>query len=808
MSEKVSRLGDENGVAQEARRDATGDRNSPLPAAAEACQVGDPSCDERANGHGGLAPAADSHGRDAVDPQRLSFDELLVTLGLVDGDFIAVCHQPVGGTFQAQVTSCGNSAAAVRGLPEPSCVWFTPNPTAGPERKGQGRGRERDVKRWVALYTDLDVKAGAFRDIAQAQAFVDVLSTIIGTRPTVVIFSGHGLQPIWVIEDARLDDEVSWALAYRLMRQFGRLVTSAAHNFCGAKLDNVFNMDRLLRVPGTLNLKDPNDPVPTGAVIDNGRPLTMDAVEEFLDAYGASALESDQPVSGEVVVALEDWKFGKRDCPYAQKMVAAWNQESDRPKAGRHKWAIKKSVRLAAAHRRGCFTEDGLTLALEYLQDALAHWCSVVGDPRPLQHREVESAYRWATKRVSSFTDEQVEKELGNHRHHNRPKRAATAAVESDATEDRASRLEDVPLEDGAELLDEVVHLLRRYVVLPDEHAVIAVALWIAATHGIACWNAAPRLVINSPQKRCGKTRTLDVIAGMCHRPLVTVNATAAAIFRSLAGDHPPTLIIDEADTIFGTKRAAEQNEELRALLNAGHQRNKPALRCVGPQQTPTEFPTFAMAALAGIGNMPDTVTDRGVNITMRRRMFGEQVSQFRARRDEPMLHRLRDRLAVWAQAHAEELTNAVPDMPVEDRAADTWEPLIALADVAGGRWPETARAACIALVAGADDAQEDRSIQIRLLTDIRRIFTQNEVDFFSSTALVQQLKSLTDSPWSDWNLTTSRLAHDLAPFGVRPGHNVEKTVRGYRLESFHDAFQRYTRPEPSAPSGTDAEQR
>jgi len=94
------------------------------------------------------------------------------------------------------------------------------------------------------------------------------------------------------------------------------------------------------------------------------------------------------------------------------------------------------------------------------------------------------------------------------------------------------------------------------------------------------------------------------------------------------------------------------------------------------------------------------------------------------------------------------------------------------------------------------------------LLTDIRRIFTQNEVDFFSSTALVQQLKSLTDSPWSDWNLTTSRLAHDLAPFGVRPGHNVEKTVRGYRLESFHDAFQRYTRPEPSAPSGTDAEQR
>ena len=383
---------------------------------------------------------------------------------------------------------------------------------------------------------------------------------------------------------------------------------------------------------------------------------------------------------------------------------------------------------------------------------------------------------------------------------------STVGAVDGDGSGD-APGPERMPLEDGAELLGEVLRVLRRYVVFPDENAFVAVALWIAATHGVSYWNAAPRLVINSPQKRCGKTRALDVIAGMAHRPLVTVNATAAAIFRSLAGEAPPTLIIDEADTIFGTKRVAEQNEELRALLNAGHQRNRPALRCVGPNREPAEFPTFAMAALAGIGTMPDTITDRAVNITMRRRMAGEQVAQYRIRRDEPILHGLRDRLAVWSLAHAEEMTNAVPDMPVEDRAADTWEPLVAVADIVGGRWPEMARAACVALVAGADDSQEDRSNQIRLLTDIRRTFTRNEVGFFSSVELVQRLKDLTESPWGDWNLTTSRLAHDLAPFGIRPGHNVEKTVRGYRLEYFHDAFQRYTRPEPSDPSDTIGEQ-
>ena len=136
-------------------------------------------------------------------------------------------------------------------------------------------------------------------------------------------------------------------------------------------------------------------------------------------------------------------------------------------------------------------------------------------------------------------------------------------------------------------------------------------------------------LVVTSPQKRCGKTRLLDVIDGTCHAPLATVDATVAAIFRSLGGKHPRTLIIDKADAIFGNKKLAEQNEDLRKLLNAGHQRGRPALRCVGPMQTPTPFDTFAMAVLAGIGAMPDTVTDRAVNIAMRRRAAGQNVAHY-----------------------------------------------------------------------------------------------------------------------------------------------------------------------------------
>ena len=358
-----------------------------------------------------------------------------------------------------------------------------------------------------------------------------------------------------------------------------------------------------------------------------------------------------------------------------------------------------------------------------------------------------------------------------------------------------------------AELLDELLGVLTRYVVFPDRHAAVAVALWIATTHALPAFEHAPRLVLTSPEKRCAKSRTLDIISGTCHQPLVSVNATVAAIYRSLGGDHPPTLIIDEADTLFGTKRAAEQNEDLRALLNAGHQRGRPALRCVGPMQIPTEFSTFAMAALAGIRAMPDTITDRAVNVTMRRRTSGEKVSQFRSRRDGPVLECVRGRLALWAADRIEELSKAEPVMPVEDRAADTWEPLIAVADMAGGHWPETARTACKALADAADSADEDKSIAVKLLVDIRNVFADKQTSFMSSAELIAELRRLEESPWNEFDYNPSKLAYRLKEFGVKSRRDPAGAVRGYSLESLADAFSRYLRQNPSEASETVDEQ-
>src|SRR5881628_3468357 len=86
-------------------------------------------------------------------------------------------------------------------------------------------------------------------------------------------------------------------------------------------------------------------------------------------------------------------------------------------------------------------------------------------------------------------------------------------------------------------------------------------------------------------------------------------------------------------------------------------------------------IPTFAMAALAGIGAMPDTIEDRAVVIRMRRRAPNETVSPYRHRRDRPSLRQLAEQLTAWSRADLSALELAEPDMPVEDRAADTWEP-------------------------------------------------------------------------------------------------------------------------------------
>ncbi|GAA1208804.1 DUF3631 domain-containing protein [Prauserella alba] len=347
----------------------------------------------------------------------------------------------------------------------------------------------------------------------------------------------------------------------------------------------------------------------------------------------------------------------------------------------------------------------------------------------------------------------------------------------------------------GAALLTTLRDALTRYVVMPSEFAADAVVLWIAASHAQPAWAHAPRLVIRAPERRCGKSRLLDVVEATCHTPLMTVNASPAAVYRSINID-PPTLLVDEADTIFGAK--AGDNEELRGVLNAGHQRDRPALRYDAASAEVQTIPTFAMAALAGIGAMPDTIEDRAVVVHMRRRAPGESAAPYRSRRDRPHLRQLAEDLTEWLRADLDTLENAVPDMPVEDRAADTWEPLVAVADHAGGDWPDRARTAAVAMTQEAADTVE-MSDRMRLLIDCRTAFADD--DSLYTTDLLQRLRRMPESPWGDYGptgLTAHKLGAMLREYGIH-SHNVrlaDGQRKGYDRSDFADAWTRYCPPD------------
>ncbi|WP_328990056.1 DUF3631 domain-containing protein [Kribbella sp. NBC_01245] len=361
---------------------------------------------------------------------------------------------------------------------------------------------------------------------------------------------------------------------------------------------------------------------------------------------------------------------------------------------------------------------------------------------------------------------------------------------------------------DGADVLDEVSAAVARYVILPSASASVAVTLWIAATHAVPAWNCAPRLVIRAPERRCGKSRLLDMVEGMSHRPLMTVNASPSAVYRSIgmAPSDPPTLLIDEADTIFGPK--AGDNEDLRGLLNAGHQRGRPALRYDAGSRAVEKIQTFAMAALAGIGAMPDTIEDRAAVIRMRRRAPGEEVQPYRVRRDGPELDDLRQRLNQWITAHLDVLTAAAPDMPLEDRAADTWEPLIAIADLAGRQWPRAARKAAVALTSDRD-AGDEGSTPTRLLSDCRTAF--QDADALPTAVLLDRLRSDPEGPWATLGangLTAMKMGNLLREFEIRSGTIRFTTgqAKGYVRSDFTDAWNRYCpEPKPAAGEGVPA---
>ena len=357
----------------------------------------------------------------------------------------------------------------------------------------------------------------------------------------------------------------------------------------------------------------------------------------------------------------------------------------------------------------------------------------------------------------------------------------------------------------GACVLDQVRTFLGRFIAYPTEWAADAHTLWIAHTHAVDAFENTPRIGFISPEPGSGKSRAMEMTEALVPRPVLSVNASTAYIFRKISDEAGlPTLLLDEVDAIFSGGKS-DSSEDLRGLLNSGYRAGATAGRAAirGKEIVTEEWPSYCAVALAGLNQLPDTLMTRSVVVRMKRRRHNQKVEPYRRRVNGTEADHLNIMLAEWVESVRGELESSWPDLPegVEDRDADIWEPLIAVGDAAGGHWIETSRVAAVAAI--TESKSKPASLGVQLLADVRKVL--GDLDRISTTDLLDALHDLDTAPWSSLRgepidarfLARTLDKYEISPSKIRIGVG---TVRGYHRHDFADAWERYCPDVPDVP--------
>jgi len=382
----------------------------------------------------------------------------------------------------------------------------------------------------------------------------------------------------------------------------------------------------------------------------------------------------------------------------------------------------------------------------------------------------------------------------------------ATSDNSNDQQSPDQSLSNDEHVINGSDLLERALMFVQRFVILPDSHAGTALVLWAAHTHLMSAWDTTPRLAFLSAEPGSGKSLAMRLTALMCPLALEVSSATTASLVRAL--DDPlgqPTYFIDELDTKYGPKGSGD--EDLRNFINAGHGINGYILRneLVNDQWYPVRKSVFAAMAMAGIGNiLHETIWTRSIVVKMGKPLPDQKAENYRRRVHSKLGEALRGEFAAWADQVREAAAGCWPTMPVSiaDRDEDVWGPLIVVAELAGGPWPDLALQAAMSAVKSAK-ANRKPSLGVELLTGIRDVFDNSNRDQISSRELVDALLADKHAPWGSIGrrgLEPRTLAEmlgvfDIHPTPVRPNGSTGTQVRGYRRDDFRDAWARYPRP-------------
>ena len=360
--------------------------------------------------------------------------------------------------------------------------------------------------------------------------------------------------------------------------------------------------------------------------------------------------------------------------------------------------------------------------------------------------------------------------------------------------------------------LDRINHFIRRFLVLPNESDYSIVSLWIAHTYFTHKIKTTPRLAIISPEYGCGKSRVLEVLESLTFKGEKLDHHTRSYLMRTVdlireEFTRPPTLLIDEIDSVFRAK--SEEGEATRAFANTGY-------RATGfygitegdSKKTPTKFRTFAPMALAGKGEvLPESVMTRAVIIRLQRRMGNEFIEDFLTDLVAFEAEELREELLGWSDNCAQDIAILNPELPVRDRDREVWLPLFMVAHLADSEWIKRAEVA----LANIEEAKSDNTLprERQLLSDIWKIFQAQEKDKIRSSVIILELIEMPDSEWETYNfgkpINERALAKKLRTYGIKPSQiRFENGVgaKGYHRSEIESAVRRYL--DPSIPANSE----
>ena len=360
----------------------------------------------------------------------------------------------------------------------------------------------------------------------------------------------------------------------------------------------------------------------------------------------------------------------------------------------------------------------------------------------------------------------------------------------SDTPKGKCQQIEPWPEPvEGRLLLNELAQVLRQVVILPNCGAEI-LALWVVHTYAFLLRHVSTYIGIESPEKQCGKTTLLGVLSHLVSRPEIAANISPSAFFRVIE-ETRPTLLIDEADTFL------KRNQELRGILNAGYTDDTAYVVRVASHEDENKsrlvrFSCFCPKAIASIGRLPETLADRCIPIRMQRKTPRETCQRL----DLQAAADLRRKCARFILDQKDEITRARPPMPpgLPDCMCDIFEPLTAIADLAGGEWPEMARQAAVSLTLSARENNPIGS----LLLDIMVVFVELKAERMFTRRLIAGLNAFTERPWRE--LTRGREMTDQILGGVLRPYNVSPrtlwiegaSAKGYAKADFAEVFKRY----------------